>query len=562
MGLPAVLFYMIISLIYGAINAQIRIQTEGKYSNLTDYLLGQIDEHIRRLETSPNPFDWIQAQLVKFIRGIVSALLGMVDFFIITEQDVTNIVDLFTGKVFDRLQEGQTDIKIILSDLQSILEDEIVATRNNVINALNDLYASLTDTTKDIIHASNEKLKEAISDKFNELEAALGEGVEAAGGLSGYIKAALEGVESGLSKELDEVAEYLEDQTADLVAGAQAIATSEVLSAKLLSKDLTKKIDELAFPTEETLDQSVDVVLDYQEKIFKKHGGLLGNWISTAGTPNALIQSVNILFNRLFRITPLPLEVAIYLYQSGRITEEQYKSILADWGYDELAADILYTVLQRRPTINELVRGLFYLYAKPHNINNVWQSIETYLRDYGYTEEQARVITASMKYLPSLSDVLSWMAKEAFEEDMVRILGLDDEFPEKFAEYAAKIGIPYEDALRYWRAHWSTPGWSQVAEAFHRARGNAYIDNTYEHTMSEWDRIWDVYYRQAEVPRFWRQLLTSITYNVITRVDARRMYEMGFIDKKELAAIYMKLGYTKEDAELMADWVAWEVQED
>jgi len=261
---------MIISLIYGAINAQIRIQTEGKYSNLTDYLLGQIDEHIRRLETSPNPFDWIQAQLVKFIRGIVSALLGMVDFFIITEQDVTNIVDLFTGKVFDRLQEGQTDIKIILSDLQSILEDEIVATRNNVINALNDLYASLTDTTKDIIHASNEKLKEAISDKFNELEAALGEGVEAAGGLSGYIKAALEGVESGLSKELDEVAEYLEDQTADLVAGAQAIATSEVLSAKLLSKDLTKKIDELAFPTEETLDQSVDVVLDYQEKIFKK----------------------------------------------------------------------------------------------------------------------------------------------------------------------------------------------------------------------------------------------------------------------------------------------------
>ena len=289
-------------------------------------------------------------------------------------------------------------------------------------------------------------------------------------------------------------------------------------------------------------------------------GGLLGNWISTAGTPNALIQSVNILFNRLFRITPLPLEVAIYLYQSGRITEEQYKSILADWGYDELAADILYTVLQRRPSINELVRGLFYLYAEPHNINNVWQSIETYLRDYGYTEEQARVITASMKYLPSLSDVLSWMAKEAFEEDMVRILGLDDEFPEKFAEYAAKIGIPYEDALRYWRAHWSTPGWSQVAEAFHRARGNAYIDNTYEHTMSEWDRIWDVYYRQAEVPRFWRQLLTSITYNVITRVDARRMYEMGFINKKELAAIYMKLGYTKEDAELMADWVAWEVQ--
>jgi len=293
-------------------------------------------------------------------------------------------------------------------------------------------------------------------------------------------------------------------------------------------------------------------------------GWLAGVWgsslVGSMSSPNALTETTNQLFNRLLQITLLPPDILVYLRSRGLINKETFMQIMKDWGYSEANAEGFFFALQNRATVSELIRGIFYLTAKPDNIDTVWHLISERLREYGYTEDQAELITNSYKYLPSLNDVLQWMAKEAFEEDMVQALGLDEEFPQLFAEYAAKLGVPPDDAKRFWRAHWSTIGFSQMADAFHRHRAEAYVRGWYEHEMNQWKRNWDVFFRQAEVPRFYREMLQKITYNVITRVDARRMYEMGFLDKDELTAIYIAQGYTKEDAEKMSDWVAWETQ--
>ncbi|RKX51285.1 MAG: hypothetical protein DRP50_09135 [Thermotoga sp.] len=293
-------------------------------------------------------------------------------------------------------------------------------------------------------------------------------------------------------------------------------------------------------------------------------GWLAGVWgsslVGSMSSPNALTETTNQLFNRLLQITLLPPDVLVYLRSRGLINKETYMQIMKDWGYSEANADGFFYALQNRPSVSELIRGIFYLTAKPDNIDTVWGLIAERLREYGYTEDQAELITNSYKYLPSLNDVLQWMAKEAFEEDMVQVLGLDEELPELFLEYAAKLGVPPEDARRFWRAHWSTIGFSQMAEAFHRYRAKAYKQGTYNYELRQWETYWDVFYRQIEAPRFYREMLTSITYNVITRVDARRMYEMGFLDKDELTAIYIAQGYTKEDAERMSDWVSWYTQ--
>jgi len=291
---------------------------------------------------------------------------------------------------------------------------------------------------------------------------------------------------------------------------------------------------------------------------------LAGVWgssmIGAISSPNALSESVNQFFNRLLQVTLIPPDVLVYLRSRGLINRETYLQIMADWGYHEANAEGIYQALQNRPTVSELIRGIFYLIAKPDNIDLTWNLIKERLREYGYTEDQAELIVNSYKYLPSLNDVLSWMAKEAFEDDMAQALGLDEEFPEKFAEYAAKLGIPPDDAKRYWRAHWSTIGFSQMAEAFHRYRAEAYVKGLHDYEEEKWHQYWDIFFRQSEVPRFYRQMLEKITYNVITRVDARRMYEMGFLTKEELTAIYIANGYTRKDAEKMAEWVAWETQ--
>ncbi|MHC1623618.1 MAG: hypothetical protein ACXQTR_03400 [Candidatus Methanospirareceae archaeon] len=296
-------------------------------------------------------------------------------------------------------------------------------------------------------------------------------------------------------------------------------------------------------------------------RVFSWLAGVMGSaFVGSVSTPNPVLDAANQFFNRLLQITLMPPDILAYLYSRGIITEEQYLDMMKDWGYNEAFARAMYEALRNRPTVSELIRGIFYRYAKPDNIEDVWASIKEYLRDYGYTENQANVIVDSYRYLPSLSDVLQWMAKEAFEDDMAEALGLDEEFPQLFAEYAAKLGIPPEDAKRFWRAHWSTIGFTQMAEAFHRYRADAYVKGLHDYEEQKWKEYWDIFFRQAEVPRFYREMLQKITYNVITRVDARRMYELGFLTKEELAAIYIAQGYTKEDAERMADWVAWEVQ--
>lgn len=290
-------------------------------------------------------------------------------------------------------------------------------------------------------------------------------------------------------------------------------------------------------------------------------GGIFaGSMVGGLNTPNAIVEAWNQFFNRMLQMSLMPLDVLAYLRSRGMITEEQYKDLMKNWGYPEVYAEGIYEALRNRPTISELIRGIFYRHATPNNIDDIWNAIRDYIKDYGISENYANVIVDSYRFLPSLSDVLQWMAKEAFEDDIARELGLDEEFPPLFAEYAAKLGVPPEDAKRYWRAHWSTIGFSQMAEAFHRYRADAYVEGRHDAEVRRWDDYWDIFFRQVEVPRFYREMLKKITYNVITRVDARRMYEMGFLTKEELTAIYIALGYTKEDAERMADWVAWEVQ--
>jgi len=64
----------------------------------------------------------------------------------------------------------------------------------------------------------------------------------------------------------------------------------------------------------------------------------------------------------------------------------------------------------------------------------------------------------------------------------------------------------------------------------------------------------EFYLKQADYDKRWRQRLLAISYNPLTRVDLRRIYELGLIDDNELLARLMEVGYTKKDAELMVEF--------
>ena len=61
-------------------------------------------------------------------------------------------------------------------------------------------------------------------------------------------------------------------------------------------------------------------------------------------------------------------------------------------------------------------------------------------------------------------------------------------------------------------------------------------------------------FRAIEIPEFWRDKLTKIAYNPYTRVDTRRMHDLGVLSDEELIRSYMDQGYDSEKALKMANF--------
>ena len=116
-----------------------------------------------------------------------------------------------------------------------------------------------------------------------------------------------------------------------------------------------------------------------------------------------------------------------------------------------------------------------------------------------------------------------------------------------------------QSLLWYWRAHWDLPSPTQGYEMLHRlnpevlkVRGDAYREMGLEPAQIQTDlETLRSLLKTADYPKFWRDRLIAIAYSPLTRVDLRRIYQLGLIGDEELIARLMELGYTKKDAELL-----------
>jgi len=162
------------------------------------------------------------------------------------------------------------------------------------------------------------------------------------------------------------------------------------------------------------------------------------------------------------------------------------------------------------------------------------------LRDQGWSDDRMEALKFFTLFMPSAQDLVNWQAKEVFEPDMIAKYGLDDEFAGLDLTLFEKIGVTREQALNFWRAHWEHPEFRTIVEMLRRT------DFT-EEDMSDWFRL-------VEIPPFWRQKLIDISYEVPTRVDVRRFWDMRTIDEARLREIYAWQGYHGKDLD---DYVLW-----
>jgi len=141
--------------------------------------------------------------------------------------------------------------------------------------------------------------------------------------------------------------------------------------------------------------------------------------------------------------------------------------------------------------------------------------------------------------IPGSGDLVRFALREVW--DPTRRPELLAELPAgDFYEFMRKRGMKDDISNDYWASHWVLPSVGQLNEMVHRR----VIDD------AEWDRF--VKYNDFDpAVRPW---LKEISYSPYTRVDIRRMYDLGLVTRLEVKDNYLDLGYDEEHAEKMTVW--------
>lgn len=162
------------------------------------------------------------------------------------------------------------------------------------------------------------------------------------------------------------------------------------------------------------------------------------------------------------------------------------------------------------------------------------------MRQLGFTDSTTDEIVKLFEVIPPIGDLITMVAKEAFEPAEIARFGLDDEFPGDQSEWFLKHGLNLDWQHKYWQSHWNQISIGQGFEMLHRGII----------TEEELNGL----FKTQEIPPFWRDKLIQMSYNVLTRVDIRRMYDLGVLSEAEILKTYQHYGYSLIDAGRMTEF--------
>jgi hypothetical protein len=156
-------------------------------------------------------------------------------------------------------------------------------------------------------------------------------------------------------------------------------------------------------------------------------------------------------------------------------------------------------------------------------------------KKYGFTDQEIAHLKTLFYPIPGYPDLVRMAVREAFYPDYIEEYGLLQELPGEFLEYAGKQGLSEDWAKRFWASHWELPSILQGFEMLHR---NVITEEQLNSL-----------FMATDIMPWWRDKLQAISYNPLTRVDVRRVFKMGIIDRDQVKRTYLDLGYNEEKAE-------------
>lgn len=171
------------------------------------------------------------------------------------------------------------------------------------------------------------------------------------------------------------------------------------------------------------------------------------------------------------------------------------------------------------------------------------------------------------------TDWIRFAVRESFTPELLQKFGYTKEFPKAITPYLTWLGLdkplglpippgatnddgtpkttPVTVMDLHWWSHWELPSNTQGYEMLHRLYGESRfgrspgVDDDTVFNPADLEML----QKANDIPDYWRKRLQAISYNPLTRVDIRRMYDVGVIKTDaELYHAYRKIGYDDVNA--------------
>lgn len=162
------------------------------------------------------------------------------------------------------------------------------------------------------------------------------------------------------------------------------------------------------------------------------------------------------------------------------------------------------------------------------------------IQQLGYNGSDTQSLLSLSERLPSIQDTITFLVREVFDPTIREQLQLDDEYPREADRQFERLGLSVDNARNYWAAHWRLPSVTLSFDMYHR---NLITEEDLRFILKASDIL----------PRF-RDAIIQAAYRPITRVDVRRMHDMGVLDDTGVERAYLDIGYSPDNAKLMLEW--------
>jgi len=258
--------------------------------------------------------------------------------------------------------------------------------------------------------------------------------------------------------------------------------------------------------------------------------------------PNSPVGRMVIYQNNAMVPNAVPdIPVLVELRKKGMMSEAEYNRYAEVYGLDKLESDRVYSIAVNYMSLMDYIT----LFRRGEIDRPV---LDEHAKRIGYDPGVLDQAIKASEFFPSPGDLIRFAVREVYTPETAEKFGMFEDLPDKFLSESSKAGLQQEQAKNYWAAHWELPSTLQGFEMFHRR----VIDKD---TLS-------LLLKSLDVMPFWRDKLTEISYNPLTRVDVRRMYGLGVLDETGVYNSYLDSGYSPKNAKLMTEFtVAFENNE-